>query len=113
MTLPATRNPNRTPAQAAKRRTSFHPRCCWPKTRPVGHLKETGHGHGAGGGQNRRGHYRGGRMGRGGPEQLTHDHSALAVEAGMPAQIGVDPVIGQGTQQDDEREDADQQRSPD
>jgi hypothetical protein len=30
----------------------------------------------------------------------------------MPAQIGVDPVIGQGTQQDDEREDADQQRSP-
>jgi hypothetical protein len=29
----------------------------------------------------------------------------------MPAQIGVDPVIGQRTQHDDEREDADQQRS--
>jgi len=30
----------------------------------------------------------------------------------MPAQIGINPVIGKGAQQDDERQDGDQQRGP-
>jgi hypothetical protein len=43
-------------------------------------------------------------------EELADDAGALTVETEMPAQIGVDPVIGQGTQQDNEWEDGQQQR---
>ena len=51
-------------------------------------------------------------MGGRGPEKLTNDASALPVETDVPAQIGVDAVVGQGTQQDDERQDGQQQRGP-
>jgi len=48
-------------------------------------------------------------MGGCGPEKLADDADALLVEADMPAQVGVDPVIGQGTEQDNERQDRQQQ----
>src|SRR5258708_22786129 len=51
-------------------------------------------------------------MGGGGAEKLADDAGALPAEADMTAQVGVDPVIGQGTEQDDERQDGQQQRGP-
>ena len=78
----------------------------------IDHLKGARHGHGADRGKNQGGRHPGSRMSGRGPEQLAYDECALAVETDMPAQVGVDPVIGQGTQQDDERQDRDQQRGP-
>jgi hypothetical protein len=43
---------------------------------------------------------------------MTDDAGALSIQADMSAQIGVDPVIRQGAQQDDGRQDRQQQRSP-
>jgi hypothetical protein len=60
----------------------------------VDHLQGTGHGDGAHGGEDQGCHYGGGGMGRGGPEELAHDESALTVEADIPAQIGVGTTNG-------------------
>jgi len=78
----------------------------------VDHLQGTRHGNGARGSEYKGGHDGGCGMGRGGPEELAHDQRALAVKADMSAQIGVDPVIGERTQQDHERQHGDQQRGP-
>jgi hypothetical protein len=43
---------------------------------------------------------------------VTHDERTLMVETDVSAQIGVNAVIGQRTQQDDKGQDSDQQRSP-
>ena len=60
----------------------------------IDHLKGARHGQGANGGENQGGHYRSRGMGGRGPEKLTNDASALPVETDVPAQIGVDAVIG-------------------
>jgi len=75
-------------------------------------LQGTGYRHGAGGGENQgAGDPRDGMRGRG-SEELAHDQSALLIQADVPAQVGVDSVIGQGAEQDDEWQDGDQQRGP-
>ena len=78
----------------------------------VDHLQGARHGHGASGGKDQGGHNGGSGMGGRGPGKLAHDSGALSVQADMSAQIGVDAVIGQGTQQNDERQDRQQQRGP-